>query len=258
MLQHFNPQEQPFIDKVLDWQVQVKEQYAPVLTPFLNPREQFILKQLLGNDDEYVYTYFGGYENAEKQRVLIAPSYYQTAISDYEILPIEIKYATKFNTIQHWQVLGTILGVGIDREYLGDIINVGTRWQFFIDKKLGQFIQLQIDRMGHTPVKLEPITDYKSIMNPTADWQYSETVVSSFRLDTLVAEGFRISRGKAKELITSGMCQVNWMAVTQGNQQIHEGDILSVRGYGRLKLVTYLFKTKKEKFRVKLGIIRSK
>ena len=47
--QHFAREDFPFIDKGLEWLKQVEEEYRPILTPFINPHQVFILKTLGNN-----------------------------------------------------------------------------------------------------------------------------------------------------------------------------------------------------------------
>jgi len=125
--QHFRKDEQPFIEQVIDWVLQVEKQYTPYLTDFLNPRERFILKTIVGQYDDVNQQTFGGFKEAEQKRALIYPPYYEPTAADYEITLIEIDYPTKFADLSHGQIMGTILGAGIDRNTLGDIITDGKR-----------------------------------------------------------------------------------------------------------------------------------
>ena len=77
--QHFSQDDIPFIDKGLEWIKRVEDTYAPVLTPFINPHQEQILRVLAG-------TYGLGYQSSgdflptESVRVLLYPEYrrYQT------------------------------------------------------------------------------------------------------------------------------------------------------------------------------------
>ena len=51
LYQHFATEDIPFIDKGLEWLRQVEEDYAPILSPFINPHQVFIL-ETLGNNRE--------------------------------------------------------------------------------------------------------------------------------------------------------------------------------------------------------------
>lgn len=258
VLQHFQPDEHAFVEKVTDWKNMVLDQYAPVVTPFLNPREIAIVSMIIGQDDEIHYEFFGGYSNAENQRCVLAPSYYTIQLEDFEITPFDIHYASKFNTIEHRQILGTVLGQGVERNRLGDIIQAGEKWQFFVDEKIADFLLFEMDKIGGSKIKLEKVYDFKQIIQPKSDWRPMEITLSSLRFDTMISEAFRIPRTKAKLLIEGGAAKLNWAKALDAKRQLQPGDIASVRGHGRLKYVATQMETKKGKFRVAIEMIKNK
>ncbi len=258
VLQHFQPDEHAFVEKVTDWMNQVLDQYAPVVTPFLNPREVAIVSMIIGQDDEIHYEFFGGYPNAENQRCVLAPTYYEIQPADFEITPFNIHYASKFNTIEHRQILGTILGQGVERNRIGDIIQAGEKWQFFVDEKIADFLSFEMDKIGGSKVKLVKINHFDQIIQPKSDWQPMEITLSSLRFDTMISDGFRIPRAKAKLLIEGGAAKLNWAQVQDAKRLLNPGDIASIRGYGRLKYVATQMETKKGKIRVAIEIIKNK
>src|SRR5699024_12864656 len=82
--QHFRADERSFIDSVGDWIEQVQGQYAPYLTEFLDPRQSYILEALVRQETELRYSFYVGYEQAERKRCLIFPEYYQPEDEDFE------------------------------------------------------------------------------------------------------------------------------------------------------------------------------
>lgn len=258
VLQHFHPSEQEFIDKVLDWQDQVTSTYAPVLTPFLNPRQRIVLSQVLGRSDDFYYVFWGGYPEAENQRCLLAPNYFTWQYDDFSLLAIEIDYPRKFHHLEHRQILGAILKSGIKRDRLGDIINHDDVWQFFVDEAIAAYLSMEVKRIGRSPVSFECLTNAEQIISAQSDWTVRETLVTSLRLDAVISEAWHISRAKAKNLITAGAVKINWLLTESANNDIHLGDIISVRGYGRLRLDDIGQVTRKGKQRIQLGIIANK
>src|SRR5699024_6150179 len=102
----------------------------------------------------FYYQAFGGYEGAEQQRILIYPPYYEPTAEDFEITLFEINYPTKFSELSHGQVMGSVLGTGISRGNLGDILTDGQRWQFFVDARMKDFILMNVDHVGRINVHL--------------------------------------------------------------------------------------------------------
>lgn len=258
VLQHFQPEEEIFIEQVRDWQYQVQDQYVPVLTPFLNPREQRILMQIIGNNSECLYQFNGGFECSESKRALLYPAYYIPRLADFELTVIQFNFAKKFHQLSHRHILGTILGMGIERNRLGDIITNGEDWQFVIDKALADFLPLQLTKVGSVPVKLDHITDSSHMIVPQNNWLAKEVSISSFRLDSFISEATAASRQKSKNTIESGLVKRNWLPVTKTKQQIEIGDIISVRHFGRIRFDELITETRKGKFRISISILRSK
>lgn len=253
--QHFRSDERPFIDLVGDWMEQVSMQYAPYLTDFLDPRQAYILETLVRQESDLSFTFFGGYETAERKRCLIFPDYYTAAQDDFEITMFEIVYPVKFITLSHGKVLGTLVGTGMKRELFGDIISDGERWQIFVAKEVASYLQLQIIKMGNVSVRLEE-SSYTQMLVPKDGWSFEKETVSSLRLDTVISAVFNISRQRSKQLIESGKIKVNWTEILRPDFMLDLLDIVSIRGFGRIQLQGIEGKTKKEKIRLNLGVLR--
>ena len=253
--QHFRKDEHPFIDSIGDWLEQVESQYAPYLTDFLDPRQAYILETLIRQNSELQFHFYGGYTQAERTRCLIYPSYYQPEMSDFEIELFEIIYPVKFSTLSHGKVLGTLVNTGIRRESFGDIISDGHRWQFFVGKEVANFIHFQVDKIGKVTVRVEA-RNYTEIVTPKDGWSEERITTSSLRLDILVSNVYNISRQRSKQLIESGKVKVNWIENTRPDFLVDLLDIVSIRGFGRIQIQELEGKTKKDKFRLLLGVLR--
>lgn len=254
LYQHFRDEEKIFIDHVLDWVQKVEFQYSPYLTPFLDPREQFIVESIAGQHNEVKVEAFGGYEAAERCRLYLSPSYFEPKQEDFEIKIAELRYPKKFADLSHGKILGTLMGAGIKREMIGDIITDGENWQFFADASIMQFLHSSITKIGNITIQLEEIP-YTDILLPKDTWEERNEIVSSLRLDVVLASVFHISRQRSKELISSKKVKVNWNETERPDIVLGIHDVLSIRGYGRLRIEAIEGKTKKEKIRLKIGVL---
>lgn len=252
--QHFRKDEQIFIDSVIDWVRQVEEQYTPYLSPFLDPRQQFIVESVAGQNNDINLHSFGGYEDAERKKIFLAPTYYEPKQSDFAITVCEINYPTKFASLSHGNILGSLTGAGVNRDTLGDIVTDGETWQVFVDKPMVPFLLSQIDSIGRIKVHLEEKT-YTEIIFPKDKWESRSIIVSSLRIDVVLASAFNLSRQKSKELIASNKVKVNWNETTRPDTSLGISDVISIRGFGRLKLKSIEGKTRKEKIRLELDIL---
>ncbi|SCT17840.1 RNA-binding domain protein YlmH [Staphylococcus caeli] len=245
--QHFRKEEHALIDQLLDKCHRANDQYAPVLTPFLDPRGQYIMEVIVGSFGDLEVSLYGG-PNAERKRAIIAPSYFEPEISEFEIVLMEIDYPQKFVTLQHQHILGTIMSLGIEREQLGDIL-IDNQIQFTLTKQLESYIMLELNKIKGATVKLNSIP-LEDMIQSKEHWQSFDTTVSGLRLDVVLKEMIRKSRTIAKQLIDKKRVKVNHTIIDSADFQLDRGDLLSIQGYGRAMLVDIGGKTKKDKVRI--------
>lgn len=253
--QHFKSDEHDVIDKLESQITKAQIDYQPVLTDFLNPREIYISQSLLGKDEPVKMSSFGGYQDADLKRVLFYPDYFKCEKEDFELALLEIKYPKKFATLHHGQILGSIMGSGIKRNVVGDIITDGSNWQIIVEHKICSFLQEQVNQIGKINVHLEPI-NLNAMLTPLCSWEEQNILVSSLRIDNLIANCYRISRMRAKELINNNKVQVNWGSIDHPDYLVNKYDIISVRGFGRIRLNNVLGETRKQKLKVCVSIIK--
>lgn len=148
--QHFRKEEVPFIDSCADLIDESINQYRPILTKFLNPRQVYILTTLVNRQSDLSAAFFGGYPNSEMKRGLIYPEYFEPSEDDYQVKLFEIRYPVKFSKLRHSKILGTLLGSGVERSTIGDILTDGTRWQFLCTREIADFLKMQISSIGKT------------------------------------------------------------------------------------------------------------
>ncbi|MDO0978357.1 RNA-binding protein [Staphylococcus hominis] len=245
--QHFRNEEQPLIDQLLDKCEQVNQQYAPVLTSFLDPRGQYILEVIVGSFEDMKVSYFGG-QSAERKRAIIAPSYFEPTEDDFEEVLIQINYPEKFVSIQHQHVLGTLMSLGIEREQVGDIL-VGDTIQFVLTKQLESYIMMELTKIKGATVKLDSIP-FKDMIQSKENWNIHHSTVSALRLDVVLKEMIRKSRSIAKQLIEKKRVKVNHTLIDSPDFQLQNNDLLSIQGFGRARIIDIGGKTKKEKVHI--------
>lgn len=243
--QHFRPEEREFIDQVLHWKNYVETQYTPKLTDFLDPREQHILKLLIGENGDVNYKLFGGSLDVERKRALIIPDYLTVSADEFQISLFEIHYPTKFVTIEHRQVLGTLMSLGLTRGKFGDILIKDSEIQFFAAKEVSDYIKSNLESIGRAGVKLVEVT-HENALSAKESWEESEITVSSLRLDTVISGIHHLSRQKAQLYIQQGLVKVNWTLIENPSFECGVGDMISIRGHGRAKMIAIDGKTKKK------------
>lgn len=257
ILEHFAREEREFVEKVMDMCQQVEDTYSYRLTSFLNPRQDAIA-QMIAN--YYHLQAFSTRDLAptEYSRVILAPSYYVLDKKDFDVMALELVYSRKFHSLSHSQVLGTFLNkLGIRREYLGDILNREDELLIFLDKKFGELAIQTIAKIARVPVKLMERDWQSTPVQMNEEPFFKEVLVSSMRLDKLIAVAFHLSRTKVDKLIAAGHVKLDYVQVEQAGRQVELGQLISLRKYGRIRVSELLGFSKQGKVKLKLEMIKT-
>ena len=258
LYQHFRPEEKDFIDHMQEHLYRVSQQQIPYLTGFLNPRQVFILQSLVGKQDGLACHSSSSVFSMELARLYICPDYYEVTWSDFEITLLAITFPSRFVQLTHRQIMGTLLHqLGVKRTTFGDIRVAGDVCQVFVKENLSTYFQNEVTHIGRHPVHLTSVAADQAL--PLQDDFMKQTLlVTSPRLDKLIAAGFKISRHVASQLISQKKVTVNFSTVEKPALQLVEKDQISVRGFGRLRVGTFLGESRSGKMKLQVGIIKHK
>ena len=173
---------------------------------------------------------FGGYEDAERQMVRFLP-----ADGWEETYPISALLLTwpHQTAPSHRDLLGSVMGLGIRRGMVGDIVVEAEQAYLFAETAMCQHIASVLASAGRVHLQVQ-LLDELPVPKPLEGRQVRDTV-SSPRLDTVVAAGFSISRAKAAALITAGHVKLRHSPCIRTDAHVCENDVISARGLGRLK-----------------------
>jgi RNA-binding protein YlmH len=252
---HFRSEERPFVDRVLDWIEQADERYRIRVTDFLDPRQVFILRSLSSKYPAVSITVSGGYDQAERCRAVIHPSDVVPAPNELGLTLIEVTSPSPgFTNLKHQDFLGSLLGIGLKRDKFGDILINQSRVQFIVADEVASYVQLHFHQVHRVSVSTQviPIDNAAPIIH---NWKPKGISVASTRVDAVVGDVFGLSRSKALPPIRGGHLKVNWMTVDSPSFLLQEGDIVSLRGYGRFKVLELQGTSKKGKIRLEVGLL---
>ena len=103
------------------------------------------------------------------------------------------------------------------------------------DTALLQYLKQNFTKVAMVSVTVEemPLSDIAPRQEKIKE---IKTTVASLRLDAVASSGFGISRTKAAEAIKGDRVQVNWQPAKGPSQDVQEGDVISLRGKGRMEL----------------------
>ncbi len=258
LYQHFRPEETDFINHMQEQLYRVSQQQIPYLTDFLNPRQIFILQCLVGKHEGVVCHSSSSYVSMELTRLYICPDYYEVSWLDFEITLLAITFPSRFVQLTHRQIMGTLLHqLGVKRTTFGDIRVAADVCQVFVKENLSAHFQNEVTQIGRHPVHLSAVAVEEAL--PLADDFRTQTLlVTSPRLDKLIAAGFKVSRHVAGQLIHQNKVTVNFATVDKSALQLVEKDQISVRGFGRLRVGAFLGESRSGKLKLQVGIIKHK
>ena len=197
---------------------------------------------------------WGGYENAERCVACFGDREYFADKSDYPIKCILIKPVNqKFaDTLSHRDFLGSLMGLGIRREVLGDIIISENKGYLFCLETIADYIVENLTQVKHTTVKCELTDNIPTDVLPQPEKH--EIIVSSERLDVIVSTIYKMSRSQVLPIFHTEKVFVNGVVKTSPSTTLNVGDKVSVRGFGRFIYKGVLRHTKKERLVISVDV----
>jgi RNA-binding protein YlmH len=235
-------------NKILDAVEYCEKNFTYKTTTFLDPRQQKLIESLLTKEKNIKYHVESGIEENERKLYIIAHDDYDMDDIEKPYQILEFSWYNKgVKKPSHRDFLGSIIGAGIKRDMLGDIILQEDKAYVVCSKEVSEYILFNIDRVGSLPVKVK-IVEHAGIIEEKE--KTINTTVSSLRLDGIISAGFAISRTKAAELIKSGRVRINWEEKDVNSKVIKQSDVISIRGKGRIILEEIAGNTKKDKIRI--------
>ncbi len=188
-------------------------------------------------------------QESEKRVILIKPVDCGECYEDYPFTYFKIEGGSKFKELEHRHFLAAIMGLGIKREMLGDLIVRDGMCYGVIFSDLYNFLENNLTVIGKIGVTVSE-TEEKDI--PEMEFEEGVYLVSSLRLDGIVAAVTEKSRSTATELIKEGAVSVNYSVKREKDLSIKEGDVITVRRKGKFFFEEVTGVSKKGKTRIVL------
>ncbi len=238
-----NGEERLLLSRVWDQYDRCAKKNIPAATSFLSPQEQQAARRLLqaiGAADGFLF--WGGYEGAERCQLHFLPDWSEEP--DREMIRAIHCTWYRSDTLTHRDFLGSLMGLGLTREKIGDILVGKECADVLVSAQVADFLLGSWDAAGRVKLHLSEIA-LDEIVPPEVRTKEIRDTVSSLRLDSIASAGFSISRGKAAEAIQGGRVQLNWTNCTKPDRMVSQGDVISLRGLGKCILETVGHETKK-------------
>ena len=233
--------------KVLDRAEQAQRRNIPAATDFLSPQQQMQTLDLLrlAGVPETAYARLGGYDGSERNLFLFLPDWLdrEDADSQSPIRCLRASFRAEY-ALTHRDFLGSLMGMGIVREKVGDILVGSGSADLMVLDTVAEFLLQSWNSAGRAKLTVTSIEPWE-VRVPEVNCQEVRDTVSSLRLDAVASTGFRLSRGKAAALIESGKVQVNWRECVKPDKPLSTGDTVTARGLGKFRLKEVGAPTKK-------------
>lgn len=235
--------------RFLDLSRQAGQKDIVVFSEFLNLNELNIFKQEIPNLYSG-YEMFGGYALSERQMIAFIPDAlcyaWDYPIVCLKITPLNKKFA---ESLTHRDVLGSLMNLGIERCKLGDILVNEEEVYVFCHENIAVFVMQELTRIRHTMVKSEQIEADSLAIKPRTE--LTEGIVTSNRLDSVIACICKISRSQASAWIKGGRVFLDNRQILQITAECKPGEMISVRSVGRFRFLESFGETRKGRLKIK-------
>lgn len=204
----------------------------PQWTDFLEPPDRQQAQAVLGWNPGVRFNSYGGYAKSERRRIAVYPDYYIVETIQPALAFLEITTKSP-EPLSHRDFLGSILGLGLKREKLGDLLVNFNSCQVILQPELVDFLKIHLQKVGIHPVELTEI-DPEQLNPPEQREKVIRSTVASLRLDAIAGLGFGESRTKMVREIRSERVKVNWKVEKNPDASLEPGAVISIRGRGRV------------------------
>lgn len=199
---------------------------------FLTPAEQAEASAFAGFEAQSLFLLCGGRDECERKAAFFLPYYME--VSDFE--PSEyikaLKIKAGFGQPGHRDYLGSMLGLGIRREWLGDIWVQGDTAFVFCLPSVEKLLLSSLEKVGRCGVKVSQAA-LADIPAPIIEKRRVSFTVKSPRLDAVVSGMFGISRTQACHSILLGEVSLNYLPCLKPDASVSPGDTISLRSHGK-------------------------
>jgi RNA-binding protein YlmH len=244
------PEDQILLSHALDQLETCARRGIPTHTGFLSPAQWTAVTQLTEQVGGAELLTLGGYPEAERRRCLFLPDYLPreaVAPEDY-ISALRLTWYAP-HSLSHRDLLGSLMGLGLKREGLGDLLVSEGSCDLLLLPELSPFVADNLSHAGREALHIAPIP-LDTLHFPTPKVKTIRDSVASLRLDAVAAACFALSRSKLSELIRAGKVSVNYLPVQRPDLPLEEGALIACRGLGKARLTQVGGSTRKGRISV--------
>ena len=222
----------------------------PCFSLFLTEHEQAVIEQYFAYALNGNCSFFGGYDMAERRVFCAFPDEMTQNSFEYEDYPFKALtiILPKGYTLTHRDILGSLMGLKIKRESVGDILIGESYAVVFLLDAAAKLALSELDKIGRVGVKCN--LGLPEVLPAPYKLLECRGVVSSMRVDAIVSMLTDISRSESARLINQGLVLRNAQVINSTSKDISEGDKISIRGYGKFKIESIGGETRKGRLHI--------
>ena len=247
------------------------------VSAYLTPREaKYARTHLSARISAGTAVLWGGYPEAERVRVFVLPDYTEGLVAPESLIsdplaalceaglddladaireavcPIHVK-GSGFRELSHRDYLGSVLGLGLERSAIGDILIPDSRSAILLtDTRVGNFLTTQMEKVATDTVKVSRLPEGTPLTGTRRLQPITDTVASE-RLDCVVAALCNLSREKAQMTVKSGIVELDYEACEACDTTVEAPAVISVRGFGKFAVHAFDGTTRKGRIRLVAG-----
>lgn len=208
---------------------------VPAHTVFLSLADRTGVEGLIGASGHPSHLFYGGYPEAERRICGFLPDWMEPEDweqgEDCPLTAVEVT-CPGGNSLTHRDYLGSILGLGITREKIGDLLVEPGRCQVILMEEVAHVLLSQLEQVGRCKAKISPLS-LDQLTPPVQQRKTVRDTVATLRIDAVASSGFSLSRGKMADHISAGKVALNGRECTKPDRLVQEGDVITCRGLGK-------------------------
>ena len=207
-------------------------------TDFLDMYQVALAKTFMKKIEFENYILYGGFENAERNVLIIYPEKYNMSMVEknyskiIKVIRISLGDEEK-GKYSHRNYLGGIVKLGMKREKVGDILVSDDGADIIVKQEISELLSKELEtltRFQNSKINVMSISELKV---PQIKVEQMDIIVPSLRLDNIASDLANTSRSKVVKIMAQERVFVNGQCETKPSKLIKMGDVITIRGKGR-------------------------
>lgn len=221
-------------------------------TGFLNVNEQALFYEVEREVAYAGWELWGGTESSERRMLRFGSEDSLGYEEPFPIRCVVVKPLMKkfADDLSHRDFLGSLMNLGIERSVIGDIFVKDKGAYILCEATMAEYIAKNLSRVKHTSMLCVVSEEMPQEILP--ELQAVELIVSSDRPDAIIAKAYALSRSQSLELFRGKRIFVNGRQYENNSGILKNGDIVSVRGFGKFVFDGIMQETKKGRYKIKI------